>query len=85
MAHSEVLYGVGHGGTAYDVDVGGECCSCLRLHRTGKRGPTILSGKLSGTPLPTMVCDVVAEDSTLIGWRNETTCWVFHPVPNRSF
>ena len=38
-----------------------------------------------GTPLPTVVCAVTAEDSGgLIGWRNGT-CWVFHPVPVVSF
>jgi hypothetical protein len=33
----------------------------------------------SGTAIPRKVCEVVADDSPNIGWRNET-CWVFHPV-----
>jgi hypothetical protein len=38
-----------------------------------------------GTPLPTVACEVVADDgSGLIGWSNRT-CWVFHPVPVSDF
>ena len=33
----------------------------------------------AGTPLPTVVCDVVAGDSRIIGWR-DGACWVLHPV-----
>jgi hypothetical protein len=32
----------------------------------------------AGTPVPTVVCDVVTDDSGIIGWRNGQ-CWVFHP------
>jgi hypothetical protein len=34
---------------------------------------------VKGEALPTMICDVLADDLPLIGWRNGT-CWVFHPV-----
>ena len=32
-----------------------------------------------GTPLPRTVCEVLADDSTLVGQRNGER-WVFHPV-----
>lgn len=38
----------------------------------------------SGTPIPWKVCEVVADDSGLIGWR-DGTCWVFHPVSVGNF
>jgi type 1 fimbria pilin len=34
---------------------------------------------VKGEAVPPVVCDVTADDSPLIGWRNGT-CWVFHPV-----
>lgn len=37
-----------------------------------------------GTPVPTVVCEVAADGSGPIGWRNGT-CWVFHPVPTSGF
>jgi hypothetical protein len=46
--------------------------------------PEGCTGPFGGTPLPTVVCDVVGGDSAIIGWR-EGTCWVFHPVPVVSF
>jgi hypothetical protein len=34
----------------------------------------------NGTPVPTMICDVVGKGAGIIGWRNGQ-CWVFHPAP----
>jgi hypothetical protein len=33
----------------------------------------------SGTAIPRKVCELVADDSGTIGWR-EGQCWVFHPT-----
>jgi hypothetical protein len=38
---------------------------------------------IPGTPVPTLICDVVGKEAGIIGWRNGTL-WVFHPAP-RSF
>ena len=48
--------------------------------------PALASAALTvkGEPMPTVVCDVVGDDSAIIGWRNGT-CWVFHPVPVAAF
>jgi hypothetical protein len=47
--------------------------------------PALLSRTTVGAGVPTVICEVTADDSGgLIGWRNGT-CWVFHPVPVVSF
>jgi hypothetical protein len=43
--------------------------------------PFLVTG---GTPVPTVACDVAADGSGPIGWRNGT-CWVFHPVSVSGF
>ena len=43
-------------------------------------GPPARGFEAGGTPLPTVVCEALANDSPDIGWRNGK-CWVFHVVP----
>lgn len=43
-------------------------------------GTVKFRGAQDGTAVAPVVCDVLADDSSMFEWRDEGVCWVVHPV-----